>query len=150
MIADGGNKTTNQTSEFFLENLGKILYSGDIRSEEENKEKNMNTYRNTSPEWGAGCQATLADYEALANMYQQEEVKPELLTADEKHVYYDGKPIADRVPSKNEWQCSRCGDVFDKYDREGVKVGTDDRLCGECAMDCGCGPAYRNQFTKSA
>jgi hypothetical protein len=116
----------------------------------------MNYYRNTSPEWGADSLATLADYESLAKTYQkdgaeegQEEVKPELLTADEKHVYYDGKPIADRVPSKDEWQCSRCGDVYNKYDREGVKVGTDDRLCGECAEDCGCGPRYRYQLTHS-
>jgi rubredoxin len=99
----------------------------------------MNYYKNTSPDWGANWLATLEDYMTLAKRYQeddteegQEEVKPELLTADEKHVYYDGKPIADRIAGPDEWQCARCGAVYDEslcYAE--VKGGY---LCEECAI----------------
>jgi len=112
----------------------------------------MNYYKNTSPDWGANTQATLEDYMTLAKRYQedgteegQEEVKPELLTADEKHVYYDGKPIADRVAGPDEWQCNRCGDVVGES--QGYAEVDGDYLCKECAEDCGCGPLYRDRLT---
>jgi hypothetical protein len=97
----------------------------------------MNHYRNTSPDWGANTQATLEDYQTLAKRYQEDgteevlaEVKPELLTADEKHVYYDGKPIADRIAGPDEWQCNRCGDVVGEVFAK-VDGGY---LCKECDL----------------
>lgn len=56
----------------------------------------MTTYRNTSDEWGAdvgGC---------TPEIYREQAVvfgcDPKLVTADDEHIYYDGKPIADAEP----------------------------------------------------
>jgi len=51
--------------------------------------------------------------------------------------YYknDGKPIADRVAGPDEWQCDRCGDMYDES--QGYAEVDGGYLCEECAADCG-------------
>jgi hypothetical protein len=53
----------------------------------------------TSAEWGEHIACTLRDYEQQAALFSEMEGKPAAtITADERHVYADGDPIADAVP----------------------------------------------------